>query len=346
MKTAAGILTTAALLSICLASPCGAEITGDTELLQLIAAEWQANREKIRTWQGTVRRISNSLSADPDEVDIYREGTVAFAYSRAKQAKRWNYSYDKFVRVEGGNRRPVEMPSSNGMLKGGAFYSYQPPLDAQPSHSVLVHEPSEVSFGPASSAFDPMFWFTDYGQNLAKLFKFYYENSDTHDRRIRRDGSIVTVETTGPILNRHIVDLSQGGNLIRYEGAGPNISETWTFSYEQRKGVWLPRKTTFENKNERSNETTIVKMEWTNQILNEELPQETFSLAALRARPGDLVKDTRSGTEYQFQGRPLGSDISESTKGWRWLIVAFNLILLLSVAAFLLWRSRRREKTG
>jgi hypothetical protein len=301
------------------ASARGGELRGDVELVNMVARAHRANKEQIRTWRGRVLIESHETGPNPESVIYHMEGSVVFVLDRQKQAERSNWTTLKMTAIDPdtGTEIPRALPSDNLMIKDGAYYrySYDPQLERDSEESTfrgVSIQPASARprGGTSSSSFDPMYWFSFYGSDLGDLFDSYYkwakEGKDLSHVAVRRDGDLVVLESRiGEILGRYTVDLRRGGNLVVYDSVtGSAKAFQFKYEYENLAGAWVPKRVTMESTVEHDEVRThrTDKAEFIDNVVNEPIPEEEFSLVKLGIRRGDQVTDTRTITAYIVEG--------------------------------------------
>lgn len=345
-----------AILPVLQGTAVRADMQGDIELLTVAAAQHQANKERILTWTGRV--VITGAKTENDRPTGRLKASVEFAFDRKKEATRWNWTYEESVRID----NDVEIADSdpgfvNGMLSNGAFHQLGlvRPKSDKGRYTLRILPADDASPGPASDDFDPMYWFSLNGLDLAERFRFLHGNASGPGMEcwsVSRADDRVILETGGSIANRSEVDLSQGGNLVAYLGSDPGVTENFTYRYQEVAGVWIPETIVYENVRKDTGTTHTRRLEWVDNTVNEPLAADEFSLVKMGLRRGDRVKDGRSGAEYTIQGDeyppPPGVEYPpDLARPWTRTVMLASLTLLavLLVVVLWLWSKGRKAET-
>ena len=318
----------------------------------MVATTHKANKERIRTWRGRV--VISDTRSGPEETGMRMKSEVYFSYSQADRATRYNRKCVDWTEiVKGSEKQRFDEYFVNGLRKGEDFYRLGPitPKSHKGNYGAGLYPLGEEKVGPAGDDFDPMYWFTDHGESLDQRFHLLFEGAtqgkDLGKGSIKRDGDTIVLQFTAGLLNRYVVNLSQGGNMLKYEGKVGASEETWTYQYEKFGEVWVPKKITYHTRNE--NEEYTRNLEWVENVVNEPLRQDQFSLPTLGLRRGDVIRDARTGTRLTVQGNeyPPAPDAEASpaqhSTSRAWMVIT-SLILIVVLVAILVGADTGREK--
>jgi len=302
--------------------PARAGSQGDIELLRLVATAHQANRARIRTWQG--RAQIEVINADANGVIMRDRQTVDFLCDRSRGVTRWKWAHDeRYVRkgleIEG---RPVPdtlLESFSAMTTRGGFYRYAPAIttrEGQKLNTIVIWPPEKARKGSYSDCFDPMWYLTGHMtkclDDLVDRLAFLYrrvKNEGISDIITMRQGDLVNLQMGDEaLLNRHTFDLSKGGNVVKYYTRSDYGTELREWTYEQIDGVWVPKTFMFSH-NVKSpgtyGETSRTRsVTFNDNILNRSIPVSQFSFEALGYQDGEQVTDQRPenpSTYYKSQ---------------------------------------------
>ena len=297
------------------------EIEGDKELLRLIAQGYEANLEKISTWQGEAR-IDYFHTYEREEIKKHLEydkrwckESAVFVYDGKLGATRWNWTLlEDRSEKDGQEKKSVEPLLKNCMLKDGAFYKFGliRPHTTKPPYYLFIYPPEVGEGGGLSDHFDPLYYFRCVRPDMPKNLMFYYNEADNPDMlgTITREGNLVTFERTlTGTINRFQFDLSKGCNVVSYVGEDTLVKASWTFEYEEIDGVFVPKKAV------RHSERTVEgaaqpeifhrEVEFTRNIINQPVDPAEFDLDKLGLQPGDIVKDTRANITYIYKAEAV-----------------------------------------
>jgi len=348
------------------ASPGGRGVQDNIDLLQMVAEAHRANKEQIRTWRGHVGVETHVTDSDPESPSYHMEASVVFVLDRQKQAERSNWTTREFTYIDiaKGAGRHGMLVVENMMVKDGAYYrySYDPEADKNSDKPIkrgvaIQAASARPRGGTAPLNFDPMYWFSFDGGDLASLLDAYCKwakaGSKVSSVAVSRDGDLVVLESRiGEVLNRHAVDLQKGGNLVAYDAvAGSAQAFRCKYQYEKMAGAWVPKRVTIESTRQgsegrRHRTHTVV---FTDNVVNEPIAEEEFSLVKLGVRRGDQVSDTRSRVIYTIQGEeyplPEPVDYAEGLRRpWTRFIMGIGTGLCVLVLAIVVWLGRRSRK--
>ncbi len=349
----------------------GRELNGDPELLQLVAAAHESNRERIQTWRGRAVVETRITSADADSVEE-RTASVEFFLDRERKAHRSNFLTSKSVLIAKGQTEPNVRPMECYLLKDGAYYEYvwEPHGDevrnGPSERTVRIQEESARLLSAFGYDFDPMYWLTFGNTGVARHFKTHYkwakEGQEFGPASVGRTGNLVKFEVHandamkerfgGDVVNEWIVDLSKGGNLLVYDSGGDQAGVIvpgvrWTYEHENVGGIWVPKRVAVETTS--AGRTTRRGVEWVENVINEPIPEEEFSLVKLGARRGDRVRDSRTGAEYLLEGEqfplPEPWDYGKRLeRPWARIAMVGGTIALVVVLLLAGWRQWRKTK--
>jgi hypothetical protein len=313
-----------------------AETSVDTELLELVASTHQANIERLVTWSGRARvtaQLSGGEQPSTDETATASEklgsvDLVEFAYDRKIGAIRWRWGPEGGARTarqdeagSDGESRLVPW-RRNGLVKGEDFYHCQE--IAGRSRNVFgvmsAKSPKGVERSPTGPDFDPTYWLTDNGHDLAARFRYYRSHAeDGHELpgvSVLRNGDEITLEIRrGANLNRYVANVAEGGLLVEYDGESSRVKSRWRYQNVEVNGVWLPREITYEIGWSAKGRGQFVKIEWLENHVNEALADDEFSLVKLGAQRGDIVTDSRSRDSYTLVGEEYPAPAGMATAG-------------------------------
>jgi hypothetical protein len=287
--------------------PARAGSKGDIELLRLVATAHQANRAKIRTWRG-LAQIENTHE-DANGVIIREKTTVDFLSDRRRAVTRWKWTHNEQYVRKGVDSLEILREPFTAMITREGYYRHAPgitTLDGERLNTLVIQPPEKARSGSYTDCFDPMWYLTGHmakvTDDLVERLAFLYsqvKNDGVTQITSTRDGNLVILENKdGGIFNRHTFDLSQGGNVVKYEAGSDNVAELRTWSYEQVDSVWIPKTFVFSYQyktpdvfggTKRTRSITFVK-----NILNQPVDISEFSLESLGYSNSEQVSDTRS----------------------------------------------------
>jgi len=305
------------LFLLLLAAPASfGEIKGDIELLKVIADGYEANLEKLATWQGQAS-ITSSVSVGSGQEAVQRQGKYKadFLVDRTQNAVRWTWFTLEETEHKEGQKITSDLNPMAGISKGNCdyvlFYSGygQPgerrnlniyPRDGWPSHF-------------EGMGFDPVHILTkEIYPGLTEQLRYYHRlgsKMEHSNGRIMREGDIVTLETDnerggdyGRIITRFVFDLSKGCCLIELFNSSAVSESHWKLDYEKIADVFVMKSIFHTYRDTRtsrgliSNRTATL----TNDMVNKPIDEAEFSLGKLGLKPGDTIRDTRTNIEYIF----------------------------------------------
>jgi peroxiredoxin len=290
-------------------------LKGNAELLKIVAEAHLANKERIQTWSGRATIEDQSYEEGRTTKERRLKSSVRFAYDRQREATRWNYRQeeDRWVIDNNDvkiNRKPY---LNNGMKKDGVFYQlYNYKEDSDETRTMAIRPLRYAEGGMFSEDFDPIWYLTNAGENLAERLEFYYRNANNpniSDAEVTADGNQVVLEITSPgVINRYKFDLSAGGNLVSYFGSDSQVTGWYYWRYQKLKDIWVPESFTYINVNAAKYaegkhkfwRNSIRRVEFAENVINEPIDAAEFSFAKIGLRPGDRIYDGRTGRDYEF----------------------------------------------
>ena len=298
--------------SLVMAPPCRGEIQGDKELLRLIAFGYQANRDKISTWQGDAR-MSVMATGRPAYDKRWITLSATYVYDAKAGATRWNWVCDEDKWEKGGKQGHNPDPYiKNGMLKGEALYEFGPVTPKTMKHPLYlrVYPAQKAPRTDYSAAFDPMFYFNCvYPHDISAMLNGYYKN-DAHSEiflMITRNGNRVVIEERDrkedpSDTKRYEFDLANGFNVVSYFARDQHLTVNWTLEYDRQNGVYVPKRAVHHNeeKVEGRIQTFDREVVFTRSVVNQPVDPAEFGLDKLGVQPGNVVQDTRLGIDYTY----------------------------------------------
>lgn len=295
-----------------------AVIKGDIELLNLIADGYEANFEKLKTWQGEANMDWSLDSKIQTDVRYQSEKQKAtFLVVRNFNAAKWtNESFERILN-QNGTKHELDPERSSGMMKKNRVYTMDlPDKQSEEDHSLYlqINAKDQVVLNFESKHFDPLHILETISSSpIPERLRGYYNNWNNpklSPGNITRDGDIVTFEVTqqiskGTVVERHVFDLSKGCSLLEYYNSSPHLSEThWQLTYEKVSGVFVPNSISMRYEDKRPGQKRITKKNAviTTKMVNESVKAEEFELDKLGWRPGDEIIDavSNSNTLYEW----------------------------------------------
>jgi len=281
-----------------LASSAYGQMLGATELLPLVAQRYDANRQQLQTWMGTARVVHERIApAGPQSV-----GLVEFFYDARLDAVRWNWTFesewDNTVGSQGLHPNPG---FCNCIVKDGKFYRYgvYRPGESRKRQVLIRDIREERSRHRHPTYFNPKWFLVAHGlEPLSKRIMELYEVRNHPKNRwiVSREGekeeeTVAFWNRKGFLLNHYELDLSKAGQLVEFRIEEENKKTTWVYSYEQVKGVWVPkthsfRKQTLAPFDERQKKRRVVmshgrSIEWLTNRVNDDISADVFDVDSL-----------------------------------------------------------------
>ena len=290
-------------------TPARAEVTGDLDVLPLVAKTHKANRDALRTWRG--RALVRFEWFAPGHEDHERVIThdLGFVLDRPAKARRW------VIRAEGGGsvnlndgvkrRRPPR--EHRGLVAGDTFTEVLGfPPGGRPSRVALRTRDEGADQGVAEPArFDPTTWSAT--MDVAATATAYHERPRAFDNPwvVRRERDLVTIELRlperGDLLNRYVIDLSKGAALVSFTASGARTGETRRdYDYERVAGVWVPKRSSFRLSEWEGGRLVVKRVnvcELRDSRVNDDIAPGEFTIDALGLPDGCQVVDERPGPD-------------------------------------------------
>jgi hypothetical protein len=169
-----------------------------------------------------------------------------------------------------------------------------------------LDDPSDGRIQPQLYDFNPLFYLETPRGDVARDLSTYLgwiDRPGTGSVKVIREGDQVTIDMgDNELYNRYTVNLSQACNPVSYETAeGTKRSWRYRWTYEQRKGIWLP-KTWTETVRDDPRRDTDRKVTFVENLVNEKVDAAAFSLSSLGLKRGDEIDDRRTRQKYQYEG--------------------------------------------
>jgi hypothetical protein len=346
----------------------------DVRLIQRLIQQNISNIETIRTWSGN--GIHKNILYTPDHKERKKtEMKFSFAVDKVQS---YQFGYSNMVmdyNILDGKREDNLLPICGIMVLRDVMYRYQArdikgpgignksPDIASPTdyRGTLIISSDQVKLNKNdfTETLDP-FYCCKFANSLPSTYFSHmikkrpkstqFQSSDT----LSRDNNLLTLRTEVKIknddktlINEYTADISKGGSFTRCKSSRADLFETiWTSELEKVSGVWVPKKM-IETVDFGKNYTEII---YTENKINESIPDSMFTLKSLGVRNGDALIDMRIGLHSQVEDESLPElvlpDVSRKSY-WlaRLILIGFGTILLLSalVRVYLKWRAKRKE---
>lgn len=325
----------------------GSQLKGDAELLRTAASEYRQNLDRLKTWRGKVQHSADYK--EPADADRRVRTSYDFAWDKQTGYLRTQRKYDSFVRIVNGKENTVVLPIDNMVIKDGALFSCPEITDDKfDFRECLIYSQDKFQPGIYSADFDPICYYRFRDIPLDEYLLTFYSGRDdpaAANTSIVQDKNLLTIETNfeaygAPALSRIVLDMDQGGNLVKHHSTSRGLVETVIMSYQYINEVWTLASVERDRTESATTNRDVTKHVWTESIVNEPLRDDEFSLARLGLRKNDKIKDTRSKTSSIFDpdDSPETPKV-ESINSWLVGLIAAGIV----IAAFLFLRGRTRR---
>jgi hypothetical protein len=171
---------------------------------------------------------------------------------------------------------------------------------------------------------------------------------------LSRTGNIVKQRTEDSgVLNEFVCDLNSASSLVEFVINSPNTSNVWKCKMVNVSGVFVPDIVTIDAVKDK--ERKVIEMKWFEQVVNEPISKDEFTIANMGVHQLDWVHDFRTGAQYELidaklpprttpgiaqELRQTGQRPSQVP---RYLFLG-NLFLLAVAIALIGYRAYRRAK--
>jgi hypothetical protein len=177
------------------------------------------------------------------------------------------------------------------------------------------------------------------------------EGVDLENRTILREGDVATLRIQlGEDVNQYVFDLGKGSSLTEFVSRGADYSFVWRGQVQNVAGVWIPEVITDEAV--RNTQRELQRMRWFDQVVNERIADDEFSIVNLGVRRGDQARDNRTGAVYELADENLKPretpGIAEQlgrASTWRHAAVFGSVLIALTAGLYVLLRRSRKPKT-
>jgi len=312
------ILLICSVIIISCILPARAGSQGDIELLRLVSTAHQANRARIRTWQG--RALIEVVDADANGIIMRDRQTVDFISDRSRGVTRWKWTHnERYVRkglqIEGHPIPDTLLETINAMITRGGFYRRAPAIitrEGQRLSTTVIWPPERAIRSSNTNCFDPMWYLSGHmtkcTNDLIDRLAFLY-------RRVKNEGvSHIIATSQGDLvflqlgdenlLNRHTFDLSKGGNVVNFYAHSDTGTELREWTYEQIESTWIPKTFTFSYDKKSPDAlgatSRIRRVTFVENILNDPISVSQFSFKALGYLKGEQVTDQRPEDPFAY----------------------------------------------
>lgn len=290
-----------------------AEVDGDLSLLKRLAALQSENLSRLRQWSGSADLHFREQRTEGNYECVQR-AQARFSHDFDRDAICFSWEIvESFARLDG----QEDLVDSLKGARAGALHlddeQFKMPL-TMPQHpyTVQVFTRTEPHVGDFTQAFYPLTYFrvqsTSAEEFLTTLINV--AERDWALVQIKRDGQLVTLVTrnkTLPGSTRTVFDLAQAGCLVelkRDHGASSGISGTRLNEYLFEDGVFVPTKVVYKQVHYSNSEISEIHektVEFTQQAVNQPIPDSDFTLEAMGVPAGATIVDRRLMTTYQYQ---------------------------------------------
>ncbi len=286
----------------------------DADLLRLVAITHMKNRDQLSTWQGRAQIEETREGADG--IALKQKTSVRFLCDCQREMTRWTWAVDeRYVKERPSAGAGPALEAAAGRVISGlktrvAFCRYTSDVTTPDggAGAALVIWPPDVTRGrPFTECFEPLSYLGGHMtlcvDNVVERLLLLYRgirNQQLSDVTAIRDGTCVVLRAGDEALwNQHRFDLSQGGNVVQFDGKSENGSERRLWTYEVREGVWIPKTFVFRYQrsapDSRGSTVRAVQVTFVENVVNRSLAPCEFSLKALGLTDGASVADERPG---------------------------------------------------
>jgi hypothetical protein len=339
------------VLAILAPAPSYAQLSGDPELLRLVAVENRANRESILTWRCEAHFVTRHVENSPRlKADLTQHCHGEFMYDRRTN----RFMFVRTRTLEKGLRdgKPVD---DSRPLTWGTIVTEDEVFVALPYHGrdkdeplkpfLKIDEPSKHQRSSITGPdLDPFAYLEVQDFDVYKRLMAFHATATEPwpgSRTVRREGNRIALEMKTNGIGRYVFDLDQGANPTEVLAEGQGIKTHSVREFAKVDGIWVPRSDTSTYQNGQQGRSVEVTVNFTKHVLNKPLPADAFAPERLGIRKGDLVRDARTRVEYRFEGTP-GLGLAGLLKTWKPLVVLGCLVLAL-IVCLIGWRWRRRR---
>ena len=288
-------------------SPGFAEIHGNAEWIRMVADLHRANTQSILTWKGRV--VARYVHTRGPDYRYELTNDISFAYSREKNAVRWNSRTIEGKLLIGQTvSEPADAGYRAGMVRDDRFFRYFTMTTEKPDRAqeLLIFEREKVREHLHDLDFDPTYFLKDDGRDIAQVLTALYEGAKDHDVGewyVDRVDNLVSLETRADgIVNRYVFDVSKGGNMVSYYAKGSG-EEKCACGYQEHQGVWLLKSFDRSYVYQQDGKTMTVArtIQWQENAVNRPLEPNEFSIDAMGIKPGDYIQDVLLGVRFQYE---------------------------------------------
>jgi hypothetical protein len=177
-----------------------AEITGELELLKVVADKYEANHHKLKTWQGTAR-ITSSVVRGKGEEAIRQQGIyqASFLVDQTLEAVRWMWMPQEETESKRGKKTISTVSHEGGMSRGDYdylvyYYDYGQPDEER---SLRIYSKGAYPLNFQGTSFNPMRILNSFAPlSLAGRLRSYYDRTrlpGTWSGTVTRDGHNVAL---------------------------------------------------------------------------------------------------------------------------------------------------------
>ena len=307
-------------------APAFGAISGDAELLRLVAKGHRANVGRIKSWQGGASVLDSRSGGQVTPRSARSE--VEFVYDAQRETSRWNW---QVVEAElGGTAQPGDRYRRSVMVTRDMAYELTYPVGQEEKPRRLeALAPEDIRPQIKAHDFDPLLLLTCRGEDIHDLLMWYHGRKDSPAMagRVDREGNLVTFERElEGGLTRYIFDLSKGCGLVSFFCRDGDVyEEEWIYSYEEQDGTFVPTKVSWRHQmapDQAGGALTTREVTLSETVLNEDIEGSQFELASLGLRPGDQIHDglldvvyTYGDTRYPMSGLDMALPEADEALG-------------------------------
>lgn len=303
-------------------------ITGDIELLPVIAKGFKDNLDKIKTWKGkaTVHTSKDNLvtaeGSDPAKPTTIKDGirdvteSAEFIIDVGADNLRWSREIIEGTIQNEQGVRMLKLTITAGLSTDLDSYinPYLPDQREKAPRHIVSHPKGTIQQSRAMDAFNPFYIMKndlDEDKVISEQLVHYYNWQNNNILKsttgfIKKEGEIVTFETdfiketdgkTVKIYNKKVFDLSKGCNPIELIHTWQGGTYRWQVEYEEVAGVFVPNAIIFDYSYSPPNQEFQGHLDITiiTEMLNEVISPDEFTFEKIGVRPGDYVTENIPG---------------------------------------------------
>lgn len=319
------------------------------EVLDRIETSHSNNLQRLQTWHG---KATVDFYLEMKELKQNQRAVIHFAADQYHNRFSYFGKYEKVGR-QMGESVPVSQVSESeygGLIVDGDVFMIDPtPGNTRKGKLIVRDFASKLNIGILSESFYPLMFFRLGDREISELFDSIRENwqSDWLNVTTVRQGTKLRLKTSNVLIpnafTEYVFDLEKSGNLVEFTSVDSEENRHSFISFVEINSVWVPVKIQYDVHLPSKRERRLKTISFETSGVNAMIPESSFTLDFIRARPGDVIADVRTQQSYAIQGNASPKLASRDTRpksrtelpAWKLAILGTGIMVLFSIIGYL-----------